>query len=160
MHIEISHEEVLLDTGGGLKRAASFFRDSDEPFLVHNVDVLSTIDFSQMLQFHMRSKCSCNPCRFRTARRRVIFSSTRPNNSAAVARAWTANPSLSVTQEDAGLAFSGIHVLSPRIFSVMQEEGAFSIIPAYLRLADERRLYSGSVRTGTTGATWAAPSRS
>jgi NDP-sugar pyrophosphorylase family protein len=33
------------------------------------------------------------------------------------------------------LAFSGIHVISPRIFSMMSEEGAFSIIPSYLRLA-------------------------
>ncbi len=53
MQIEISYEEVLLDTGGGIKRAAHFFRGSDEPFLVHNVDVLSTIDFSHMVQFHM-----------------------------------------------------------------------------------------------------------
>src|SRR6185503_1390358 len=46
MHIEVSREDVLLDTGGGLKKAAHFFLDdsSDEPFLVHNVDVLSAID--------------------------------------------------------------------------------------------------------------------
>src|SRR6202035_706491 len=71
MRIEISREEVLLDTGGGLKKAAWFFledparRDSsrrssspgdsdyiDEPFLLHNVDVISTIDLRRMLQFH------------------------------------------------------------------------------------------------------------
>src|SRR2546422_3083438 len=71
MRIEISREEVLLDTGGGLKKAAWFFledsarRDShrsdssrgdstqiDEPFLLHNVDVISTIDLSRTLQFH------------------------------------------------------------------------------------------------------------
>src|SRR5882724_11613959 len=66
MRIEISREEVLLDTGGGLKKAASFFLENfasanpsrsdsaqmDEPFLLHNVDVLSTIDFARMLQFH------------------------------------------------------------------------------------------------------------
>ena len=52
MHIEISYEPILLDTGGGLKQAAHFFTGSDEPFLVHNVDVLSTIDFGQMLAFH------------------------------------------------------------------------------------------------------------
>src|SRR6266446_3776352 len=53
MRIEISREEVLLDTGGGLKKAAWFFledskrrhskRDDynqiDEPLLLHNVDV-------------------------------------------------------------------------------------------------------------------------
>ncbi len=56
MHIEISREEVLLDTGGGLKQAAHFFLgasgETDEPFLLHNVDVLSDIDFSAMLRFH------------------------------------------------------------------------------------------------------------
>ncbi|MGB4785752.1 MAG: nucleotidyltransferase family protein, partial [Candidatus Acidiferrum sp.] len=66
MRIEISREEVLLDTGGGLKKVAWFFLENstpaipsrpdatqmDEPFLLHNVDVLSTIDFARMLQFH------------------------------------------------------------------------------------------------------------
>src|SRR5271166_1580930 len=44
MRIEISREEVLLDTGGGLKQAAWFFLENsaerDQPFLLHNVDVL------------------------------------------------------------------------------------------------------------------------
>src|ERR1700694_465812 len=71
MRVEISREEVLLDTGGGLKKAAWFFledsnrRDSsrgssspgdsdyiDEPFLMHNVDVISAIDLRRMLQYH------------------------------------------------------------------------------------------------------------
>jgi mannose-1-phosphate guanylyltransferase len=71
MRIEISREEVLLDTGGGLKRAAWFFLEDpkrntsnnsgastnrDEPFLLHNVDVISTIDLSRMLQFHKENQ--------------------------------------------------------------------------------------------------------
>src|SRR6266481_5020804 len=66
MRVEISREDILLDTGGGLKKAAWFFLESstsanpsrpdstqmDEPFLLHNVDVISTIDFARMLQFH------------------------------------------------------------------------------------------------------------
>src|SRR5258707_1128111 len=56
IRIEISHEDVLLDTGGGLKKATWFFLDDsgrlDEPFLLHNVDVISNIDFARMLQFH------------------------------------------------------------------------------------------------------------
>src|SRR5208283_5777856 len=54
MKIEISREDVLLDTGGGLKKAAWFFlQDSqDEPFLLHNVDVLSNIDLGRMVRFH------------------------------------------------------------------------------------------------------------
>src|SRR5580692_3381594 len=67
MRIEISREDdQLLDTGGGLKKAAWFFQENpsradssrdhsilaDKPFLLHNVDVISTIDLAAMLQFH------------------------------------------------------------------------------------------------------------
>src|ERR1700736_5306838 len=51
MRIEVSREDVLLDTGGGLKKAGWFFPEhsaaptapEEEPFLLHNVDVVSTI---------------------------------------------------------------------------------------------------------------------
>ena len=60
MRIEVSREEVLLDTGGGLKKAAQFFREeagsSDEPFVLHNVDVISTIDLRRMVEFHKENK--------------------------------------------------------------------------------------------------------
>src|SRR5258708_18346668 len=60
MRIEVSREDGLLDTGGGLKKAAWFFLDDpatqDEPFLVHNVDVLSTIDLRRMVEFHKDSR--------------------------------------------------------------------------------------------------------
>ncbi len=56
MSIEVSREEVLLDTGGGLKKAAHFFLEdssgAEEPFILHNVDILSTIDLRRMVQFH------------------------------------------------------------------------------------------------------------
>jgi NDP-sugar pyrophosphorylase family protein len=40
-------------------------------------------------------------------------------------------------QQMTELAFSGIHVISPRIFPLLTEEGVFSIVPAYLRLAGQ-----------------------
>src|SRR6266404_311068 len=56
MRVEVSREEILLDTGGGLKKAAWFFLEdsvnADEPFLLHNVDVISTIDFEKMVKVH------------------------------------------------------------------------------------------------------------
>src|ERR1700674_1568605 len=55
MRIEVSREEDLLDTGGGLKKAAYFFLEDSsrfEPFILHNVDVISTIDLQRMAQFH------------------------------------------------------------------------------------------------------------
>src|SRR5579862_8740679 len=58
MHIEISKEEELLDTGGGLKKVGYFFQsqvENDGPFILHNVDVLSSIDLGKMLLQHDRS---------------------------------------------------------------------------------------------------------
>src|SRR5215471_20730298 len=56
MRIEVSREEVLLDTGGGLKKAAYFFLEDsgspEKPFILHNVDVISTIDLRRLVQAH------------------------------------------------------------------------------------------------------------
>lgn len=54
VHIELSHEPTLLDTGGGLNKAAHFFNDG-EPFLLYNTDVLSNIDLGAMLAVHQRT---------------------------------------------------------------------------------------------------------
>ena len=55
-NISISHEEeLLLDTGGGLKKAAWFFSDQ-QPFLVQNVDVISDLKYQEMLKLHNVSK--------------------------------------------------------------------------------------------------------
>ena len=60
MRIEVSREEVLLDTGGGLKKAAYFFLEDsngfERPFILHNVDVISTIDLRRMVQFHTENQ--------------------------------------------------------------------------------------------------------
>ena len=53
MHVEISREDLLLDTGGGLKKAAWFM---DEPFILHNVDVISTIDLQRMVQVYSENQ--------------------------------------------------------------------------------------------------------
>ena len=60
MRIEVSREDVLLDTGGGLKKAGYFFLEDsgrpEEPFILHNVDVISTIDLRRMVQFHAENQ--------------------------------------------------------------------------------------------------------
>ena len=139
MDIEISREEVLLDTGGGLKHAAHFFlsskSDPDEPFLLHNVDVLSTIDFSAMLRQHVeRNALATLAVRDRPTSRYLIFDQ---NGQLCGRRAGLdGTPEMVRNAEQTVVrAFSGIHILSRRIFDRMTEEGAFSIIPTYLRLA-------------------------
>src|SRR6056297_947449 len=55
VHIEFSDERnVLLDTGGGLKKAAWFF-DNQKAFLAYNVDVISDIDLNSLLDYHYAS---------------------------------------------------------------------------------------------------------
>jgi NDP-sugar pyrophosphorylase family protein len=141
MRIEISREEELLDTGGGLKNAAHFFSDSlKEPFILHNVDVLSDIDLGLMVRFHAEhSALATLAVQERESSRQLIFDEEgqlcgRRIVSAAKTKSseieW-ARPGLGIQ----ALAFSGIHVLSPRIFEKMEEEGVFSIIDAYLHLA-------------------------
>ena len=137
MNVAISREEILLDTGGGLKHAAHFFFDgtTDEPFLVHNVDVLSNIDFAQMLAFH-RAHCALATLavQTRTTSRHLLFDEQGVLCGRRTGTDGPAELVRNVAQTNA-FAFSGIHIISPRIFSLISEQGVFSIIPVYLRLA-------------------------
>jgi len=139
MRIEVSREEVLLDTGGGLKKAAWFFLESGasagEPFFVHNVDVLSTIDLAGMMQFHAQHNAMATlAVAERATSRPLLFDAHgRLLGRGAAKKNESAPDSLAPPLET--LAFGGIHVVSPRIFAKLDEEGAFSIIDAYVRLA-------------------------
>jgi mannose-1-phosphate guanylyltransferase len=137
MRIEVSREDVLLDTGGGLKQAAWFFMEDspDEPFLLHNVDVLSNIDLGRMVKFHTEHQALATlAVQDRKSSRYLMFDEQgelcgrRFEREDRTELVRTAQPLQSV-------AFSGIHLISPRLLALMTEEGVFSIIEAYLRLA-------------------------
>jgi len=140
MRIEISREEVLLDTGGGLKKAAWFFLEegrSEEPFLLHNVDVLSTIDFRRMAELHKQNQALATlAVQKRETSRYLLFDE---QNQLCGRRAGRDREPEIVRQskEMQALAFSGVHVISTRFLKMMGEDGAFSIINSYLRLAGE-----------------------
>lgn len=137
IRIEISRETELLDTGGGLKKVEAFF-DDGRPFFVHNVDVLSNIDLNKMYHFHVENNgLATLAVQNRTTGRYFLFDeksllcgweSVKEN------RVEWANAPAATFQR---LAFNGIHVISPEIFSKMREQGTFSIIQTYLRLAGE-----------------------
>jgi NDP-sugar pyrophosphorylase family protein len=148
MTIEVSCEEVLLDTGGGLKKAAHFFvgdsvDDSirpEEPFIVHNVDVLSTIDLRRMVQFHTENQALATlAVQDRKTSRYLLFDDQLQlcgRRSVSDEEPELVRSSLVQSFQQAhALAFSGIHVISPRLLAMMIEDGAFSIITSYLRLA-------------------------
>ena len=139
LQVQVSREEVLLDTGGGLKKAAWFFQENagpaDEPFLVHNVDVISTIDLRRMVQYHNQARALVTlAVQERTSSRSLLFDEQGQlcgRRSGADQRPEMARPA----KQPKELAFSGIHVISPRLFDKMSEDGAFPIVPCYLRLA-------------------------
>lgn len=139
MRIEISREEVLLDTGGGLKKAAWFFlensTDSNEPFILHNVDVISTIDLHRMVQFHRENQALATlAVQERETSRYLLFD--EQNQFCGRRAAHDGKPEIvRSSQETKALAFSGVHVISPRLLPKITEDGVFSIIPSYLRLA-------------------------
>jgi NDP-sugar pyrophosphorylase family protein len=145
MRIEVSREELLLDTGGGLKKAARFFlqnagapisRDKDEPFILHNVDVISTIDLGRMVQFHQQHQALATlAVQDRKSSRYLLFDQQL---QLCGRRSGSQEPDLVRTSQPLQpLAFSGIHIISPRMLPMMTEEGVFSIINTYLRLAGQ-----------------------
>ena len=140
MRVEISREDdVLLDTGGGLKKAASFFlqnsQSPEEPFILHNVDVISTIDLRRMAQFHAENRALATlAVQDRPTSRYLLFDEQLQLCGRKSGKDGQAELVRSSSHPKA-LAFSGIHVISPRLFSLMTEEGVFSIIAPYLRLA-------------------------
>jgi NDP-sugar pyrophosphorylase family protein len=139
MRIEVSREEVLLDTGGGLKKAAYFFLEDsshfEEPFILHNVDVISTIDLHRMVQFHTEKQALATlAVQNRETSRYLIFDEQLQLCGRQSGRDRDIEFVRS-SQQALALAFSGIHVISPRLLAMMMEEGVFSIITSYLRLA-------------------------
>jgi mannose-1-phosphate guanylyltransferase len=139
MQIEISREEVLLDTGGGLKKAAWFFLQEstsvDEPFVLHNVDVISTIDVKQMVKVHLENRALATlAVQERTSSRYLLFD----KSLYLCGRQKGSQESREIARSSAvllPLAFSGIHIISPQLLSMIQQDGIFSIIDLYLQLA-------------------------
>jgi mannose-1-phosphate guanylyltransferase len=138
MHIEVSREEVLLDTGGGLKKAAWFFLEDpaglDQPFLLHNVDVISAIDFRQMLDFHTAHNALATlAVQDRETSRYLLFNDDAQLCGRRLGKDGKQEIVCAAANLQA-LAFSGIHVISPRLLRMMKD-GIFSIIDTYLHLA-------------------------
>ena len=141
MQIELSREENLLDTGGGLKKAAHFFleykNDSQQPLIVHNVDVISDIDLGRMMRHHgEQGALATLAVQDRVTSRYLLFDESGQLCGRRAGHDGR-NELVRPAHHPQPLAFSGIHVISPQIFAKMNEEGAFSIIEAYLRLAAE-----------------------
>ncbi len=142
IHIEISIEKELLETGGGLKQAVRFF-DDGRPFLIHNVDVLSDIDLGAMVDWHIQQDALVTlAVKKRKASRYLLF------NKELNLRGWQEGEELKpelINDSDENeallrLGFCGIHAVSPKLLPLISEQGRFSIIQTYMRLAGEKHL--------------------
>ena len=136
MRIEISREEILLDTGGGLKKAGYFFLESgsrDEPFILHNVDVISTVDLERMVRFHAEHQALATlAVQERQTSRYLLFDEQL---QLCGRRGGESTELVRPSKQPQALGFCGIHVISPRLLPMMTEDGVFPIVPCYLRLA-------------------------
>lgn len=133
MHIDISDEsDMLLDTGGGLRHAAQFFT-GDEPILLHNVDILSNLSLDHFTA-SFRPDCLAQVVvSERPTSRYLLFDN---NNRLAgwhnISTGATRPPGIDTTALRP-YAFAGIHLVSPRIFTLMAHyPDKFSIIDFYL----------------------------
>ncbi len=141
INLQISDErDELLDTGGGLKKAAWFFNDQ-KPFLVHNVDTLTNIDLLDYYNYHERNSALATLLvRHRSGSRFFLFD--KQMQLCGWENVITGEKIISsdVYNDLEQIAFSCLHVIDPKIFELINEEGCFSIIDTYLSLAKEQKI--------------------
>lgn len=133
--ISVSREDdLLLDTGGAIKKAAPLLKGRD-PFFVHNADVLSDLDLRALAKAHKDSGALATlAVRERESGRAYLFDAKgrfaghdRGEGNVTWAKGAVPNPQR--------LAFDGVHVISPELLDKITESGVFSVTKTYLRLA-------------------------
>ncbi len=134
IRIETSFEAEILGTGGGLKKVADFFND-DQPFFVHNVDVISTIDLRKMIRCHQEMNVLATlAVKLRKTNRYLLVDET----NLICGHEDLIRQSVQIKRQPVGklsrLGFGGISFLSPEIFHFMNQLGNFSMIDVYLEL--------------------------
>ena len=128
----------VLETGGGLKKAAVFFKDNREPFVLMNADILTDLNIDRMKAQHLQyAPLATLAVTDRSTSRYLLFDE---NN---ILCGWL-NEKTGEQKGKPGTkkAFSGIHIISPEIFSLITEVGKFSLIDLYLRLANDHKIMS------------------
>jgi MurNAc alpha-1-phosphate uridylyltransferase len=142
-NIVISDEtNEVLETGGGLKKAAHFFKSTNEPFVLLNVDILTDLDLKAMIDFHnSKSALATLAVSDRETSRYFLF------DEKDVLSGWenVSSGEKIITRKTAGnltrKAFSGLHIISPEIFDLMTQEGKFSMVQVYLELSKTNTIY-------------------
>lgn len=140
--ILISDEsDMLLDTGGGLKHASKLFLP-DEPILIHNVDILSRINFAELLSQHSHNmNFATLVVSQRETSRYLLFNQEKQligwQNKATGETKWTSEP----TEHFDCMAFSGIAVINPQLLELLPEaDHPYPIVPSYLEISKHHRI--------------------
>lgn len=152
--------EMLLDTGGGIKNAAPFF-NTNEPVLIHNVDILSNVDLRALYNYACEAEIEQKVdavllVSLRKTKRYLIFNKdmrlvgwTNVDTGEVKSPYETLHEltftqpydNNNVTNEQYGytlFAFSGIHVIGNKVFEAMNECSAkFPIMDFYLQYAKD-----------------------
>jgi NDP-sugar pyrophosphorylase family protein len=138
LHLELSDESgQLLDTGGGIRKAAWFF-DDGKPFLVHNVDIISNIDLAQVYAAHQAAGAMATLCcTARSSSRRFLFDGHNRLCGWQNVKTGVQKITVSAPHPLRPMAFNGIHVIDPELIARMPPTGAFSIVDAYLQLSPQ-----------------------
>lgn len=137
--LAVSREEPLLDTGGGVQQAGWFFNNG-EPFLVHNVDVLSDLNLGRLLQAHLDSGALATlAVRQRKSSRYLLFDSRGSlcgwQSLATGQERMVRSPVGPLTP----LSFMGIQVISPALLGRLTLSPPFSLVDAYLQVASQEQ---------------------
>ncbi len=146
--ITISDEsDAVLETGGGLKKAAWYFEGRKE-FLVMNVDILTDLDLNEMIMQHQQEKplATLAVTQRKTSRYFLFGWNSHLCGWRNVQTGEEKPADLKNNFEDYEdlkmKAFSGIHIIDPCIFSLMQQEGKFSMVEVYLDLMKKKKINS------------------
>jgi NDP-sugar pyrophosphorylase family protein len=126
---------MVLETGGGLLKAAHFFKETNLPFLLMNVDILTDLDLHNMLKFHQQHQALATlAIRRRETSRYLLFDE---KNRMVGWKNIKTNETKQIRDcsSPALFAFSGIHIIEPNFFKFITLTGKFSMIDAYLELA-------------------------
>jgi NDP-sugar pyrophosphorylase family protein len=137
--MEFSREPMLLDTGGGLKKAAWFF-DDKQPFILHNVDVISDLDLAEMYRSHLQGGQAVTiAVRQRKTSRYFLFD----DDDLLVGWRSAADEQTILTRQTPAplreLSFMGIHIISPHVFEYFPDQQIFSIKDLYFSLSARGR---------------------
>ena len=145
-NIIVSDErDLLLDTGGGILAARQWL-DDGEPFIVHNADILTTLDLSAMYAHHCTSNADATLLvKSRKTERYLLFDDTNQlqgwiNKNTGETRPCDIDAENHGCQE---FAFGGIHIISPTIFKALEsysQETKFSITPFYIDKCRELKI--------------------